>query len=84
MRIGGYKMAKPFKDFLEKEQTPVITFNEGSSNYQIYVRYDISLPRKDTSTLLKLAHALSFPTITGIYTDSGEEVITFERGIKWA
>lgn len=72
-------MAKPFKDFLEKEPTPIITLNEGSSNYQIYVRYDITLPRKDTSTLLKLAHALSFPQVTGIYTDEGDEVINLEE-----
>ena len=72
-------MSKPFKDFLRKKETPVITFNEGSSNYQIYVRYDITLPRKDTSTLLKLAHALSFPKVTGIYTDKGDEVINFDE-----
>ena len=72
-------MAKPFKDFLTKKETPVITFNEGSSNYQIYVRYDITLPRKDTSTLLKLAHALSFPKVTGIYIDDGDEVINLEE-----
>lgn len=72
-------MSKPFKDFLTKKETPVITFNEGSSNYQIYVRYDITLQRKDTSTLLKLAHALSFPKVTGIYTDRGDEVINFDE-----
>ena len=72
-------MSKPFNDFLRKKETPVITFNEGSSNYQIYVRYDITLPRKDTSTLLKLAHALSFPKVTGIYTDRGDEVINFDE-----
>lgn len=70
-------MSKPFKELKQVRLYPQkqgLFFGTDRANYQIYVRYDISLRDREKDILLKLAQSLASATITGIYNEDGEEI----------